>query len=77
MSDRKTVNSFTMRPSATQIVSYSVVLGDLAIFYACMTPNFKNLAVNIGLSVAFGVASIVVVVATLLTSLDDPSDSVV
>jgi len=77
MSDRHTVNTFTMRPSATQVVSYAVILGDITIFYCCITPNFQSMVANITLSVLFGVASIVVIVSALLTSIDDPSDSVV
>jgi|JI6StandDraft_1071083.scaffolds.fasta_scaffold06477_3 hypothetical protein len=77
MSDRQTVNSFTQRPSPTQILSYAVIVGDVIIFYSCMTPNLQSTAANAALSVLFGVASIVVVISALLTSLSDPSDPVV
>ena len=77
MSDRQTVNSFTQRPSTTQILSYAVIVGDVIIFYSCMTPNLQSTAANAALSVLFGVASIVVVISALLTSLSDPSDPVV
>lgn len=77
MSVRNTVNSFTQKPSPTQVLSYAVVLGDVAIFYACMTPNFASLLPNVILSAMFGVASLVVVVSALLTSINDPSDDVV
>jgi hypothetical protein len=77
MSDRQTVNSFTQRPSPTQILSYAVIVGDVIIFYSCVTPNLQSTAANAALSVLFGVASIVVVISALLTSLSDPSDPVV
>jgi hypothetical protein len=76
MIDKK-INSFTQRPSSTQILSYIVVVGDIIIFYVCMMPNFQSIISKIVLSCMFGVASIFVIVSAVISSLIDPSDSVV
>jgi hypothetical protein len=76
MTDKK-INSFTQQPSPTQILSYAVVVGDIIIFYVCMTPNFQSMTNSIVFSCLFGVASIIVIVSAVITSIIDPSDSVI
>lgn len=72
-----TVNSFTMSPSITQITAYVVVLLGILVFYICITPNMNNTAVNISLSIFYGVSTILLIIFGAISSYVDPSDTVI
>lgn len=72
-----TINSFTQKPSPTQILAYIVVLMGVVVFYSCITPNFHNFTANTTLSTLYGVTTLTLVISAILSSSIDPTDPLI
>jgi hypothetical protein len=70
----ETVNTFTRRPVAAQIITYLVFIGEALTFFICMYVNYSHIAKKIAILLLYIVTMIAQVILTLITSCVDPSD---
>lgn len=68
-------NSFTKTPGVAQIASYTVFLLETVLFYVAVLPHLESLSVKVTLGILYSISLLILIVFTLLSSLNDPSDT--
>lgn len=77
MLENKTVNTFTQKPAATQILSYIVVLMEFVVYFSCLFPHLQSLTAQITLTTLLCGFTLALIGFTLVASVTDPTDPVV
>ena len=77
MLEDKTVNTFTQKPAATQILSYIVVVMECVVYFSCLFPHLQSLTAQITLTTLLCGFTLALIGFTLAASITDPTDPVV
>lgn len=70
----KTTNTFTMRPSAAQIVSYLLFSLQIITFYVIIQSRYQSRTLFITMHTLYALSLAAQFITTLVCSLIDPSD---
>lgn len=68
-------NSFTKTPGIPQIASYAVFLLETVLYYVVVLPHLESLPSKVTLGILYSIFLLLLIVFTVLSSLNDPSDS--
>lgn len=71
----KTINSFTQIPSPAQICSYILFALQILVFWIIIQNRYTSSSTRITMIVIYTISVVAHIIATVLASLSDPSDT--
>lgn len=70
----KTINTFTRKPSLSQIASYIIIAFEVVVFYLMIVTSFEDHITRVICIAVFSSTLVIMFGSTLYCSITDPSD---